>query len=151
MKARWQECKFIPRTDIPWVGLYVTLTRHGEIRLGKRTFEKLGEPTAVTVYFDPPNNRFGLKATHPDMRNAFPVRPKGYAGGKRISIRGVLIENGIDIPETIQFHDANFDDEGILILDLRTARVPKRVMGHPKNIQRSKESGSLVSGQNRER
>ena len=136
MRANWTECKFVERHQVPWVGLYVTLTRYGEFRLGRRTYEKMGEPAAVQILFDAANQRFGLKPTHLEMRNAFPVLKKGYAGGRRIRVLGVLRENNIDIPDTLRFHDADFDDEGILILDLRTARVPQSAKGHPRNIAR---------------
>src|SRR5258706_15145863 len=91
----------------------------------------MGEPKAVQVYFDPPNSRFGLKPTALGARNAFPVCKRGPRGGRRIFVAAVLKEFRIDIPETIQFFDADFDDEGILVLDLRTARVPNRVLNHP--------------------
>ena len=139
MRANWTECKFVDQHHVAWAGIYVTLTRYGEIRLGVKTWQKMGEPKAVTVYFDSANNRFGLKATAPGTRNAFPVRPKGMSGGRRIPILGVLRDNRIDLPETIRFYDAYFDDEGILILDLRTARIPDSVKGHPRNIARKQE------------
>ncbi len=140
MRANWKECQYIERYSVPWAGLYVTLTRYGEIRFGKRTYERMGEPKALQVYFDAANNRFGLKAAHLEARNAFPVRPKGTGGGRLIRILGVLKENRIEIPETIRFFDADFDDEGILVLDLRTARIPKSVRGHPRNIARAESS-----------
>ena len=42
---------------------------------------------------------------------------------------GVQADAGtrISLPETIRFHDAEIDHDGILILDLRTARVSERV------------------------
>ena len=133
MRANWQECKYYPATRAGWVALYVTLNRKGDIHLSGPTYTKMGEPKAVHVFFDPPNNRFGLKPTALGARNAFPVCKRGPRGGRRIFVAAVLKEFRIDIPETIQFFDADFDDEGILLLDLRTARVPNRVSGHPRN------------------
>jgi hypothetical protein len=140
MRANWTECKFIDQRQVPWAGLYATLTRYGDIRLGVKTWQKLGEPKAVNVYFDATNNRFGLKPTALESRNAFPVRPKGTSGGRRIAILGVMREFRIDLPETVRFYDAEINDEGILILDLRTARVPDSVKGHPRNIARNREA-----------
>ena len=113
-----------------WVGLHVTLSRKGAINMTRATVERMGEPEAVNVYFDETNNRFGLKPTSPSMRNAFPMGSQGKRGGRRVYVSSVLKKYRIDIPETIQFFDADFDDEGILVLDLRTARVPKRVLNH---------------------
>jgi hypothetical protein len=36
----------------------------------------------------------------------------------------------IHIPETVRFYDADTDEDGILILDLRTARISPRVLNH---------------------
>src|SRR3954462_13505000 len=142
MRANWEECKVVDQYQVAWSGLYVTLTRYGEIRLGIKTYQKLGEPKAVTLYFDSTNQRFGLKPTHLAARNASPVRPKGTPGGRRIAILGVMRDKQIDLPETVQFYDAEINDEGILILDLRTARVPGSVKRHPRNIARNQERGS---------
>ena len=140
MRANWQECKHYSGPQGVWVGLHVTLSRKGAINLTKATFEKMGEPDAVHVFFDATNNRFGLKPTSPSTRNAFPMGSQGKRGGRRVYVASVLKEFRIDIPETIQFFDADFDDEGILVLDLRTARVPNRVLNHPS--KRAKTGGS---------
>ena len=34
------------------------------------------------------------------------------------------------LPETVRFYDADVDEDGILILDLRTARAPRNVRNH---------------------
>jgi hypothetical protein len=51
----------------------------------------------------------------------------------------MLKEWNIDLPQTIQFYDAEIDDDGIMVLDLRTAGVPYRVLNHPAN--RKKRAG----------
>lgn len=130
MRANWQVCKHYKGVEALWAGIYVTLNRKGVINLNRKTFEKMGEPEAVSVYFDDTNNRFGIKPTSPSMRDAFPLGKRGSRGGRRIFVGSALKEFRIDISETIQFVDADFDDEGILVLDLRTARVPKRVLNH---------------------
>ena len=123
MRANWQECRYYPATRAGWVALYVTLNRKGDFHLSGPTYSKMGEPKAVQIFFDSANNRFGLKQAALGARNAFPVCKRGPRGGRRIFVAAVLKEFRIDIPETIQFFDADFDDEGILVLDLRTARV----------------------------
>jgi len=133
MRANWQECRYYPASRASLVGLFVTLSQKGHIHLSRGTYEKMGEPKAVQVYFDPANNRFGLKQSTLASRNAFPVCKHGPRGARRIFVGAVLKEFRIDIPATIQFFDADFDDEGILVLDLRTARVPNRVLNHPTN------------------
>ena len=46
-------------------------------------------------------------------------------------------EFGIDLPETIHFKDAEINDDGIMILDLRTARVSARALGYRRSHAKS--------------
>ena len=39
----------------------------------------------------------------------------------------------IDLPETVRFYDADTDEDGVLILDLRTARVSPKARNHWRN------------------
>ncbi len=48
----------------------------------------------------------------------------------------VLVDYKIDLPATVQFYDIEFDDDNVLILDLRTARVSDRVLKHRDNKKR---------------
>src|SRR5580765_5777574 len=77
MRANWQECRYYPASRASLVGLFVTLSQKGHIHLSRGTYEKMGEPKAVQVYFDPANNRFGLKQSTLASRNAFPVCKHG--------------------------------------------------------------------------
>jgi hypothetical protein len=125
MKVEWTEC---PKdaTHSQWSGLYVTMNRKGSIVLSRRTFERLGAPKAFALLFDKVNNRIGLKPTGPSMRNAYSHGPHGKYGGRVIYAYRLTQEFGIDLPHTVQFHDAEIDNDGILILDLRTARASNR-------------------------
>jgi hypothetical protein len=130
MKADWREC---PRGDVSgqWAALYVTMNRKGHISMSRLTYQRLGEPKAFLLLFDTVNNRIGLKPTGISIRNAYPVGPQGRHGGKVIRAYRLMQEFGIDLPETLQFKDAEIDQDGILILDLRTARVSARVKTKP--------------------
>ncbi|MFN0278724.1 MAG: hypothetical protein ACKVRN_08985 [Pyrinomonadaceae bacterium] len=132
MKADWQEC---PRGDVTgqWAALYVTMNKKGNIALSGKTFQKLGEPNAVNLLFDAVNNRIGLKPAAPTTRNAFPVAKQGRHGGKIVRAYRLMQEYGINLPETIHFRDAEIDHDGILILDLRTAKVSSRALGQGKS------------------
>ncbi|HMT06444.1 MAG TPA: hypothetical protein PKA82_00465 [Pyrinomonadaceae bacterium] len=125
MKANWKE---LPRGEVvgQWVAVYVTLNREGWIVMNKQAFKKVGAPEAFTILFDDVNNRIGLKPTYKSMRNAYPVGPAGRHGGKVVRAFRLLTEYGIDLPETIQFQDVEIDNDGIMILDLRTAKVSPR-------------------------
>ena len=132
MKVNWQQAHRHP--DMlgrgRWVALYVTLNRKGEITLSRTTWQKLGEPPHVMLLFDSVNNRIGVKPVAADIRDSFPVVKRGSHGGRRIAAYSMLQEFRIVVPDTIQFFDAEINHEGILILDLRTARVPNMVLNH---------------------
>jgi len=132
MRPEWRE---IPRDNVKgqWAALYVTLNRKGNIVMSRVSHQRLGEPKAFLVLYDPVNNRIGLKPTVPSMRNAYPASPSGSRGGKMVRAFRLLQEAGIVIPDTLQFHDPEIDQDGILILDLRTARVSARAANHFRN------------------
>jgi hypothetical protein len=124
----WKEC---PRGDVTgqWVAFYVTMNTRGFIVMTRPTYEKLGAPKAFQLFFDATNNRIGMKPSALAGRNAYPVGPSGPHGGKMVRAFRLMKEFGIDLPETIRFEDAEVDDEGILILDLRTAKVSPKSLG----------------------
>ena len=55
-------------------------------------------------------------------------------------------EYRISLPETIEFVDPETDKDGILILDLRTARVSERARNWRKNTKRPATIGGAPSG-----
>lgn len=132
MRTIWQEC---PRDDrFPqWSMLYVTMNRKGEIVMNRTTYEATGSPAAYLIYFDEVNNRIGLKPTHSVNKKAFPAAPNGRHGGKKVRAFRLMPKFGLVISETVQFHDAAFDD-GMLILDMRSAKVSTRAMSQRKRV-----------------
>ncbi|MEO6656171.1 MAG: hypothetical protein ABIO36_08835 [Pyrinomonadaceae bacterium] len=104
----------------------MTINAKGYIVLGKAAYKKMDEPRAVLLLFDDINNRIGLKPTGLGIKNAFPVTKSGRHGGRMVRAFRLLVEFGLDIKETLQFHDALINEDGILILDLRSARVSAR-------------------------
>jgi hypothetical protein len=126
MKANWKECVHDPKAAT-WSGLYITMNRKGHIVMTKHTYHRLFEAKAFVLLFDSVNNRIGLKPAALSMRNAYKVGPHGKYGGKIIFAYRLTQEFGIDIRETIEFTDPEIDHDGILVLDLRTARVSNRI------------------------
>jgi hypothetical protein len=135
MKAEWEEIK---REDAPsWTaGLHVTLNRQGYIVMNRTTHKRLGSPTAVLLYYDRVNHRIGVRAANPGHRNAYKLGPKPN-GGKVVRAYRLLAEKGIQLPDTVQFPDAFLDDDEILTLDLRSARVSNRYLSN-LNRERSR-------------
>ena len=132
MRADWQE---VPRGDMmpQYAGIYVTMNPAGDIVMSRVTYEMMGEPKAFLILYDKPNNRIGLKPAHLSTRNAYPARVSNRAGAKMVRGHRLTREHRIILPHTVQFYDADIDEDGILILDLRTAKISPRALGHPRN------------------
>ena len=115
----------MPKGDFPPNGaepFSVTMNPRGNIMMSKRTWTKLGEPQAVEILFDNINSRIGLKPTPPRARDAYHVGRNGPCGGKQIWAHRLIVEFRIDLPHTIKFVNPETDDDGILVLDIRTAK-----------------------------
>ena len=139
MRPDWRE---VPRGDVRTqdAGFYVTLNRKGWIAFSRMTWQKMGEPKAFQVLFDTVNNRIGLKPAAVTARNAFPVRVNSPRGGKRLHCGRLMKEFKVSLPMTVRFYDADTDEDGVLILDLRTARVSPKAENH---WRRKKSNGEL--------
>jgi len=126
MRPNWKE---VPRGDgvVPhFAGVYVTMNPKGVIAMSRVTYDRMGAPKAFQVLFDTVNNRIGLKPAALTARNAYPVRVHSARGGKRLNVHRLTQEFTISLPQTVRFYDADTDEDGILILDLRTARISPR-------------------------
>ena len=107
------------------------MNRKGAIVMNRATHERLGSPQAFNLLFDGVNSCIGLKPAWLQMRNAYPAYLSGRHGGRRVNAYKLMREFGIRIPDTLEFDNADIDQDGILILDLRTARVSNRALRHP--------------------
>ncbi len=133
MRADWQE---LPRGDIhpQGAGICVSMNPKGNIAMNRTTYQMLGEPKAFVILFDKVNNRIGLKPAALTTRNAYPAGVwVSRAGSKVIRAHRLTLEYRINLPQTVRFYDADIDEDGILVLDLRTARIPPRVRNHYRN------------------
>ena len=118
----------VPRGDVHAsdTRVYVTMNRKGAIVLNGTAYRRVGEPKAFLVMYNQPNSLIALKPTAAAMKNAFPARKHGRRNGRVIRAFRLLTEHNIKLPDTVEFRDAEVDGDGILILDLRTARVSPR-------------------------
>ena len=138
MKGDWEE---IPREDLPsWTaGPHVTMNRRGHIALNRRAHEMIGKPEAVLLLYDRINNRIGLRPANPGLRNAYPLARSSARGGRVVRANRLLTTKGIDVPETLQFHEPRTDQDEVLILDLRTARVSNRYLSAARRFAKKSE------------
>ncbi len=131
MKRDWKE---IGRGDMraQWAGIYATMNSKGTIVMNKAAYERMDSPAAFLLLYDSANNTIGLKPTGASMRNAYPANRSGRHGGRKVSAYRLLTECGLHIEKTVEFPDAEIDLDGILVLNLRTAKVSNRALNHPK-------------------
>lgn len=138
MEIEWT---ILRRGDVAahWSGLYVSLNKRGALVMSKVTHERLGAPEAYFVMWDRFNQRLGLKPAKAKETNAYPARKYGKRGAKVIRAYRLITEFGIRPPDTLLF-EPKIDQDGNLILDLRTIRIsPKahsqcRAIGEGKAI-----------------
>lgn len=124
MNEVWTKC---PRDDAfgRWAKPYVTMNKRGYIVMSRKTYQNIKEPAAVHLYFDKVNSRIGIKPTDPRTRDAYPVAKQGRHGGRLIRAFRLMTEFGIEVPGTLKFQDIAQNNDNILILDLRTAKLAR--------------------------
>jgi hypothetical protein len=144
MKRDWKEIKQGDRRA-QWAGIYVTLNAKGMIVTNRAADERMGSPAAYNLLYDAPNNVIGLKPTAKTARNAYLTAKSGRHGGRKVNAYRLLKECSLVIKETLEFPDAEIDEDGVLILNLRTAKISNRALNHPKrrNTQPSKTAEYL--------
>jgi hypothetical protein len=130
MKRNWSE---LPRGDqrAQWAGIYVTMNRKGVIVINRAAHERMDRPEAFQVLYDAANNAIGLKPSTRQMRNAYPAAKSGRHGGRKVNAYRLLTQYGLVIDDTLEFDDAEIDEDGVLVLSLRTARISNRALRHP--------------------
>jgi hypothetical protein len=104
----------------------------GQIVINRAAYERLDMAEAFHILYDSANNVIGLKPTRLAMRNAYPAQKAGKHGGRRIAAYRLLKEHLLVIKDTLEFRDAEIDEDGVLVLDMRTARISNRALKHPR-------------------
>ncbi|MEP6788694.1 MAG: hypothetical protein ABJB40_09710 [Acidobacteriota bacterium] len=142
MRRDWKE---IPRDDkrAQWAGIYVTLNSKGTLVMNRAAHAQMGAPAAYLILYDRANNTIGLKPTGTLIRNAYPAAMSGRHGGRNIAAYRLLVECGLHIKETVEFPDAEIDTDGILVLNLRTAKISNRALNHPTRKKSHREHKDL--------
>lgn len=130
MRREWKQ---IPRDEKrpQWAGIYVTMNSKGTIVLNRAAIERLGSPSAFLLFFDPINNTIGLLPTRAEKRHAYPITKSGRHGGRKVSAYRLIKECSLVIDQTLEFPDAEIDTDGLLLLNLRTAKISNRALNHP--------------------
>ena len=124
MKRKWEQC---PHSEegTRWSSVYVTMNPVGYISLSKLAYRKLGEPEKVLVLYERSSNTIGLQPATRLAKGAFRVCSKG-SGGRVIRALRLMQEFNIKLPLTVRFMDPEFDQDGILVLDLNNTRPARK-------------------------
>ncbi len=125
MKRKWEQCPH-GEAGTRWSSLYVTMNTKGYLSLSRFTFEKMGEPETALLLYDRANNTIGILPASRLTRDAFPVSRKSDRGGRVIYALRLLQEFGIKITHSIRFMHPEFDEDGILMLDLNDTRPAQK-------------------------
>ena len=149
MRRDWKEFKGVAARRIP-DQIRSSINQKGEITFDLATFEKMGEPLAMFLFYEEHTQTIGLKPAHPDANNAVLVRVRHTRSNRVVRSRPFLLENGIEIDRTLRF-TFPFIEDGLLILNLKTAVTCGT--GSVKKVQKKQPSIRTVrasmSGLNR--
>lgn len=143
IRANWKQCEPQPSGKAAWVGLYVTLNPQGYLVFGRHAIAALGKPSRIKVFYDSYNNRLGIQPSRDGVPKTCRLLKRGDHGGRMACIGSILVTEDIKIPETIRFYDARMDEDGFLILDLRTAKVPKSSVSRRAYWEAKKKAAGL--------
>lgn len=105
----------------------VLFTKKWVFRINTQALDLIGGPAAVRFLWDAGRQRIGIRAAEPEANYAFPVTRENRGYG-RIIRGGMFCKRfGIQQPEsTVEFESIRVDDEGTLILDLKSAKSMAR-------------------------
>jgi len=123
---QWQRTPRPGKSLGRWKHVYVTLNPGGNLCLNRYTFERLGEPEAAVLLFERSTQTIGVQSAKLTEADAFPVCRKTKKPGRVIHAARLIREWNIQLPYGVHFHRANFNTDGILILDLRETRRAQR-------------------------
>lgn len=146
-RRNWKELTkdgVLPQHAAPYAA---SINPKGTIYISYRTWQNMGEPQAFKILFDDRNSCLGLQPTSPSAKNAYKLgkgsRPRGY---RPIYANRLIIEWGIEVPDVLNFVNPEPDHDGILILNLRTAKISNQAVKHwTRKIKRGE--GEIVGSE----
>jgi hypothetical protein len=122
VRWKWEVCSQGPM-ESRWAAMYASINKYGDIIISRVTHEAMGNPDGYQLLYDRERDAVGLKPAKPERdKNAFPARPRGRHGGRRIRGHRLFREFGIELNQTRVFHRCQIDKQGVLILSLGTSR-----------------------------
>jgi hypothetical protein len=101
--------------------MHVTLGRRKDFYLSSMALDELGRPKAVCLFYDVPNSRVGMSPAPLEDEDALPLHNLKTKGAY-LSAGTFCSEFGIRPESRIVFQDIRVNADGIMVLDLRTAK-----------------------------
>jgi hypothetical protein len=97
---------------------------NGDILLTRMTWELMGEPEQVLIFYSRRTETIGIKPINGKIKDVFRVEPKRNTpnhGGRIIRAASLIEQFHIKLETTVRFWNSEIDHDGILTLDLTTA------------------------------
>ena len=125
MINHWEEFEAGP-TEPKGSRLHVTLNFKGQILLNKVAVEAIGEPKAVSLFFDKVNSLIGIRPANALAKKPFPLKASQTMHSRRIYASPFCKNYNIRTEGTIAFFNIDIDKEGMMILDLtKTSKISR--------------------------
>ena len=118
MALHWEKFRGGP-TRAENTDFAITINAKNVITLNKYARQKLGNPEGVLLLFEKKESLIGLLPSSLKDKDAFPLKPK--SGGMNYVIHATPFcrSHNIVIERTERFDHVDFDNDGILRLDLK--------------------------------
>lgn len=100
----------------------ITINKHSGFYLNNAAFRLLGEPGFVELKIDKMHRTIGMLPATAENKSSFVVKPHGSNGKNKVIQAGAFCQQfGIRTRGTLLFNNIQFDDDGVLRLDLVSA------------------------------
>ena len=107
--------------------LHVTVSNHHRIQFNAYTYQQLGSPEAVYLYFNRREQKIAIQAASLRFDDAFPVTPRTSRSTRVILAAPFFTNYGIKITATHKFIRPEIDADGRLVLNLNETIKVSRV------------------------
>ncbi len=123
MDKKWD---VTPKSSGRWAKLFASIKPDGVLRICRKTHELLGSPAAVLLLYNPDAKTIGLHPCEAQAKDAYPLHPYSYYGGREVRAHPLLARHQISLPYTVRFTGPELDEDRVLNLDLRKT-IPTKV------------------------
>lgn len=142
MIKQWEEFPLTPGTrQATWPR--ISMTPRGIISINRLAHKHLGQPHSAALFFDKINGLIGLRACPREARNAFPLIQQAKSGSYIIRAKKFCNYYRIRLDHTVVFNDIETEEDGMIVLNLRTTteyvrRAKVTVTNDGSNLQRQR-------------